>query len=407
MNRWFRWYEGTCDDGKFRLVKTKANNTLRNAGNASNGVTENRVTLRDVISVWAVTLEGASSWDSGGKVRFDSEYIAAVLDFCGDEPAHIMAAFEETGLLVRDGEQDDQLFVTSWNKRQYLKPKTDNTRNERQRRFREKQKNESGNASNGVTERYVTPETPPEAESETDTDTDINSIDTDPPLPLVKEPKSKSKKANPTPKEAPEKFDPTTMPIPDWLPLQSWMDWCQHRINIKNPLTQLSANGVIRKLKKALDVGMSPADLILDAVTVGKHPMPVYDNQIESFTQLRHKPTKPAPPPGVEPPPYETIVVLYNEICSHLIPIEVIEGRNELKEQIEDHWYRPIKRTSGKPILGPDLDKWRALFTYIAGKCRRLEKPTESGWIANLSWILTPEKLMKISEGEYEGNSNV
>ena len=172
MNRWFRWYEGTCDDGKFRLVKAKANNSIRNASNAVTNVTENRVTLRDVISVWVITLEGASSWESGGKVRFDSEYIAAVLDFCGDEPAHIMAAFEEIGLLVRDSEQDDQLFVTNWNKRQYLQTKTDNTRNERQRRFREKKKSEPSNAGNAVTERY---ETLCNAKSNAHTEADSNA----------------------------------------------------------------------------------------------------------------------------------------------------------------------------------------------------------------------------------------
>jgi hypothetical protein len=44
MSRWFRWYEGTSEDGKFRTVARMS-----------------RVTVRDVLALWAFMLEDAAT----------------------------------------------------------------------------------------------------------------------------------------------------------------------------------------------------------------------------------------------------------------------------------------------------------------------------------------------------------
>ena len=64
MSLWFRWYEGTTEDGKFRV-------TARNAS----------VTVRDVIALWAFILEDASSEKHRGICIRNEDFMASVLDF--------------------------------------------------------------------------------------------------------------------------------------------------------------------------------------------------------------------------------------------------------------------------------------------------------------------------------------
>lgn len=145
---WFRWYHGTTEDTKFRLV-------------ARNAVTP----LRNVIAVWAMVLESASQGSGEGKLKFGSDYIAVNLDFSDDEIARIWTALERGGLIRTDM---GDTYVTNWGKRQYLTDRRDATNAERQRRWREKQK------GNGVTPFVTALRNGPVTHQTTDTDTDTD-----------------------------------------------------------------------------------------------------------------------------------------------------------------------------------------------------------------------------------------
>jgi len=172
MSRWFRWHEGTCEDGKFRVV-------ARNAG----------VTVATVMGVWAILLEDASHDDHRGIAVRGEDFYAAILDL-ESELQPILEAMQNIGLISCC--TNDTIEISNWSKRQYETDTTDATNAERQRRFREKHKN---NATQTKRNGSVTAAKRPD----TDTDTETDKIAAAPPTRAVS---GKGRKAN-------------AMPLPD------------------------------------------------------------------------------------------------------------------------------------------------------------------------------------------------
>lgn len=136
MTRWFRWYEGTTEDGKFRV-------TARNAG----------VTVRDVIALWAFMLEDASKDEHRGICARNEEFMAAILDFEDGIVERILEAMEDVEMIsVGHG----NITICHWGERQFETDKTDGTNAERQKRFRERGKKRE---SNGTVTATKQPET--------------------------------------------------------------------------------------------------------------------------------------------------------------------------------------------------------------------------------------------------------
>jgi hypothetical protein len=147
MSRWFRWHEGTCEDGKFRVV-------ARNAG----------VTVATVMGVWAILLEDASHDDHRGIAVRGEDFYAAILDL-GSELQPILEAMQNIGLIACC--TNDTIEISNWSKRQYETDTTDSTNAERQRRFRDKHK------SNGAqTKRNGSVTATKRPDTDTDTDTE-------------------------------------------------------------------------------------------------------------------------------------------------------------------------------------------------------------------------------------------
>ena len=169
MSKWFRWYAGTVEDGKFRYV-------TRNA----------RVTLPTVIALWVALLEDASHDDHRGVVTRNEDFFAAILDLEDGVAERILQAMQDVGMVsVGHG----AITITNWNERQFESDSSDGTNAERQRRFREKKKPKS--PKEDVTS--VTPlrnGTVTAQNTDTDTDTDTEEVTPLPPVGAVKVEKS-------------------------------------------------------------------------------------------------------------------------------------------------------------------------------------------------------------------------
>jgi hypothetical protein len=149
MSKWFRWYEGTTEDGKFRV-------TARYAG----------VTVRDVIALWAFILEDASHDDHRGICYRNADFMSAILDFEDGVVERILVALDSAGLISRG---NGELFITNWDKRQYESDKSDATAAERMRRYRARKSGKTED-NDALRQRYgdVTPTIRPDTDTETD-----------------------------------------------------------------------------------------------------------------------------------------------------------------------------------------------------------------------------------------------
>jgi hypothetical protein len=145
MSRWFRWYAGTTEDGKFRMV-------ARNA----------KVTVATVTGVWAALLEDASHPDHRGIVTKNEDYFAAVLDLGDGEAEKIFAAMQDADMIsVGHG----AITITHWKERQFETDTKDGTNADRQRRFRERRKEHAQQTDRNGT---VTAEKRPDTEADTE-----------------------------------------------------------------------------------------------------------------------------------------------------------------------------------------------------------------------------------------------
>lgn len=122
MSRWVRWYEGTVEDGKFRVIARKS-----------------RVTVRDVLALWAFILEDAGHLDHRGVCERDEDFMASVLDFEDGTVERILEAMQDLGMVsVGAG----AITVCNWNKRQF-ESDADTTAARRQRDKRERDNKKS------------------------------------------------------------------------------------------------------------------------------------------------------------------------------------------------------------------------------------------------------------------------
>jgi hypothetical protein len=138
---WFRWWAGTVNDPKWRIIAARAN-----------------CRPGDCLAVWAYLLEIAKDGD-GDISKHDPEECAVVLGY-----DHLLV--ETIIVAMRDKELIADGRLTSWEKRQ---PKREDGSAERAKAWREHKKTE-----NKETERTRTQPNAPETESDTDTDTDTD-----------------------------------------------------------------------------------------------------------------------------------------------------------------------------------------------------------------------------------------
>lgn len=146
MSRWFRWYEGTTEDGKFRVVARKS-----------------RVTVRDVIALWAFILEDAANLEHRGVCQRDEDFMSSVLDFEDGVVEDILSAMQDVGLVsVGIG----AITICNFTKRQF-ESDVDKTAADRQRRKRERDR--------GDDHKHVTRDSrPPDTDTDTDTEEENN-----------------------------------------------------------------------------------------------------------------------------------------------------------------------------------------------------------------------------------------
>lgn len=117
MSRWFRWYQGTAEDGKFRLVARKS-----------------RVTVRDVLALWAILLEDASSEDHLGVCTKSLDLIESVLDLTEGQARTIIEPMQALDMVALS---DEGVTLCNWGKRQFASDR-DRTANDRQKRKRQR-----------------------------------------------------------------------------------------------------------------------------------------------------------------------------------------------------------------------------------------------------------------------------
>lgn len=138
--KWFRWYHGTCSNGKLGSIARKA------------GTTRERV-----IAVWALVLESASASDERGRFTLDADGIGDLLN-CDTESVQ----------RVLDGMADRKMIrgarVKNWE--EYQSPHDSST--DRVRKHRAKKK---GGDVTAVTVTVTPPEKEEDREVEGETDT--------------------------------------------------------------------------------------------------------------------------------------------------------------------------------------------------------------------------------------------
>lgn len=145
MSTWLRWYVGTTEDGKLRMV----------AGNA-------RQTVATVTGVWAALLEDAAHDAHRGIATRGHDYYCAVLDVERPHLADILMEMETAGMIVV---APCSITINAWNDRQYETDAKDPTGADRQRRFKAKMRAATGETvGNGA----VTVEKRPDTETDTD-----------------------------------------------------------------------------------------------------------------------------------------------------------------------------------------------------------------------------------------------
>lgn len=66
-----------------------------------------------------------------------------------------------------------------------------------------------------------------------------------------------------------DKFNPETIPLPDWLPRGSWLEWCQHRRDKGKAITQLAANKQLKQLAEYREHGHDPTAVIDHCIANG------------------------------------------------------------------------------------------------------------------------------------------
>lgn len=84
-------------------------------------------------------------------------------------------------------------------------------------------------------------------------------------------PKTDKNKLPPkSPKGESSKFDPLSVPVPEWLNQQAWHEWVKYRQEAKKPIkTEMTVTKAFGVLKDCLDNGHDPVDVINASIANG------------------------------------------------------------------------------------------------------------------------------------------
>lgn len=84
-------------------------------------------------------------------------------------------------------------------------------------------------------------------------------------------PKTDKNKLTPkSPKGESSKFDPLSVPVPEWLNQQAWHEWVKYRQEAKKPIkTEMTVTKAFGVLKDCLDNGHDPVDVINTSIANG------------------------------------------------------------------------------------------------------------------------------------------
>jgi hypothetical protein len=146
---WLRWWTGTVNDPKWRIVASRA-----------------KCRAGDCVAVWAYLLEIAKDGD-GDVTSSDAEECAVILGYEQEAVEAIIAAMRDKGLI--EGQR-----VKAWDKRQ---PKREDDSRSRVAAFRARnaEKKSVTHQSADTCNAHVTHGNAPESESESDTEIDSKS----------------------------------------------------------------------------------------------------------------------------------------------------------------------------------------------------------------------------------------
>lgn len=119
---WLRWHHGTCTDPKWRVVASRASHAM-----------SRRVTVSEVLSVWACMTECASQASPRGRLLgWCHEDVAAGLDL---DEALVSAVYDAMQGKTLDGDR-----LMAWEKRQPQREREDPDAAERKRAQRERER---------------------------------------------------------------------------------------------------------------------------------------------------------------------------------------------------------------------------------------------------------------------------
>jgi hypothetical protein len=195
---WLRWHHGTAGDHRFPLVAKRAG-----------------ARLGDVVTVWAILLEQASSSDDRGQPgHVDFEAIDLALDMPDGMAVAIHGAMVARGLI--DG---DTGRILAWDRRQ---PKReDETAAERKRRQREREHElkVSAGTVTATESRDVTPKSPDVTHGHD------------------REEERREEEISPSLRSGEARKRTAPQPCPDGVDAQVWSDWLALRKAKKAPVT--------------------------------------------------------------------------------------------------------------------------------------------------------------------------
>jgi hypothetical protein len=154
--KWFRWYRGTAERAKFRVIAARASVPGIGGGSAHEDRVDGAVFHTDVLAVWVAVLEDAGNASHWGYVTRDARYIATLLDLGPQEVDAILTGMVEEQM-IEDGGKLGRYHVVNWEKYQFVSD-SDPSSADRQKRYRERRK--SNALLTGT-------------DTDTDTDTDI------------------------------------------------------------------------------------------------------------------------------------------------------------------------------------------------------------------------------------------
>lgn len=146
LNMWLRWYVGTCEDRKLRVVAVQS-----------------KTSLPVVIAIWVMLLEDAAHREHRGDITIGADEIDAFYDLQEGNTAMVLQVMTDLALLTIT---KTAFRVTAWNKRQYINETKDPTATERKQKSRSRQGHGLSRQGHGL------------SRPDSDSDSDSEVIDT-------------------------------------------------------------------------------------------------------------------------------------------------------------------------------------------------------------------------------------